>query len=57
MAICPECHTEKPFFASCCPNCIQEIPLGLQFWAQVVYYGSALGFFVLVMFLLKACVG
>jgi len=47
MALCPECLTEKPFFAGRCPNCIQEVPLLRQLWAMVVYYTFFIGTFCL----------
>lgn len=57
MAICPECHTDKPFFASRCPNCIQEIPFLTQLVAQLVYVGFALGTFFLLLWLLRLFFG
>jgi hypothetical protein len=57
MAICPECHTDKPFFASRCPQCTQEIPFLLQLMAQIVYVTFALGSLLLVLWLVRLFFG
>lgn len=48
MAMCPECHQEKPFWAHRCPHCIQEIGLGLQTMVESYRIVLVLGFFLLL---------
>ncbi len=48
MAICPECHGDKPLASPRCPNCNQDIGFVNTLLAQFIVLGSVLffGFFV-----------
>lgn len=48
MAMCPECHQEKPLWANRCPHCIQEIGLPLQFMVEGYRYILVLGILLLL---------
>jgi hypothetical protein len=39
MALCPDCHAQKPFFAPRCGTCNQIIGFKTQLWTMTLYYG------------------
>ena len=49
MAICPECHMDKPLASPRCPNCNQDIGFINTLLAQIIYLSSVL-FFSIVIF-------
>ena len=52
MAICPNCFEQKEFFAGRCPHCIQQVPLGEQFQAELVYTGVQVILLIVFLFVL-----
>lgn len=49
MAICPECLSQKPFFARRCSECNEEIGIMRQAVAMYIYYSTAIfGFWFFV---------
>jgi len=42
MAICPECHMDKPLASPRCPNCNQDIGFINTLIAQMVYLGTVI---------------
>ena len=48
MAICPECHMDKPLASPRCPNCNQDIGFINTLLAQIVYLSSVLFFSIII---------
>ena len=54
MAICPECHSKKPFLAPRCHNCNQHIGLVGQFVTQLWFFGGQIIGLFLIYILFRA---
>jgi len=52
MATCPHCLEEKELFADRCPNCIQEVPVGMQIGTELWLGFVALAAFSFVIWLI-----
>ena len=53
MAICPECHMDKPLASPRCPNCNQDIGFINTLIAQMVYLGTVIAGTVIMLWFFR----